>query len=599
MTAHDDTTPLNPNRIRGENTDQSYSTFNNKTPFLSETEEPFTDHDDESIENASTESSITGSKQFLGSPTSIIMVLLLGILLHVRPHLIISPLTFPGEFISNMDSTIVVANAGPISSEFNRLQDASWLSTAFSLGIGSVQLLYGKLSIIFGCKPILLLAYFLLALGCLICGLAPSMSIIIIGRVVSGMGGAGIMSMGSIIILDVVPKRDLASWRAIINISMTLGRSIGGPTGGWLTDTIGWRWIFLTQTPMLGIAAILAIIFLQYDPNSIQTIKDSKPSIRRVDIPGGLLLASSVVSITLLIDRGGKSFSWSSQQALLLATCGILFFAAFAYYERHIAIEPIFDFGVLKLPNVSTCYLIAMLQIGAQSSMMYTVPLYFQVTAKASATVAGSHLAPSVIGNAVGGLAAGWFIRRTGHYKPVLFIAGLVASITYLLLYLRWNGDTSIWESLFIFPGGMGTAFASAASFVALTAFLDSDEVIMATSGYMLAFSIAMTAGITTTNSVLTTMFKRNTLRDLKVPNADEIIRRSLENSHFISNLTGEAREIVVKSYIGGLRATYRKLLVLFQRVWTEIAANLNIVMSLCLSLAGSILGLTIRDHKL
>lgn len=187
MTAHDDTTPLNPNRIRGENTDQSYSTFNNKTPFLSETEEPFTDHDDESIENASTESSITGSKQFLGSPTSIIMVLLLGILLHVRPHLIISPLTFPGEFISNMDSTIVVANAGPISSEFNRLQDASWLSTAFSLGIGSVQLLvcildqhsrrceiltilyqYGKLSIIFGCKPILLLAYFLLALGCLI-----------------------------------------------------------------------------------------------------------------------------------------------------------------------------------------------------------------------------------------------------------------------------------------------------------------------------------------------------------------------------------------------------------------------------------------------
>lgn len=89
------------------------------------------------------------------------------------------------------------------------------------------------------------------------------MSTVIVGRVVSGMGGAGIMAMGSIIILgtnfcnpkikvslltipDVVPKRDLAAWRAIVNISMTLGRSIGGPVGGWLTDTIGWRWYGLS-----------------------------------------------------------------------------------------------------------------------------------------------------------------------------------------------------------------------------------------------------------------------------------------------------------------------------------------------------------------
>jgi len=79
MTVRDATTPLNPNRIGEENTDQSYSTFNSKTPLLSETEEPLIDHDEESIENASTESSITGSKQFPGSPTSIIMVLLLGI----------------------------------------------------------------------------------------------------------------------------------------------------------------------------------------------------------------------------------------------------------------------------------------------------------------------------------------------------------------------------------------------------------------------------------------------------------------------------------------------------------------------------------------
>lgn len=78
MIVRDATTPLNPNRLGEENTDQPYSTFNNKTPLLSESEGPFPDHDEESIDNPSTESTTTGSKQFLGSPTSIIMVLLLG-----------------------------------------------------------------------------------------------------------------------------------------------------------------------------------------------------------------------------------------------------------------------------------------------------------------------------------------------------------------------------------------------------------------------------------------------------------------------------------------------------------------------------------------
>ncbi|CAI7627027.1 unnamed protein product [Penicillium manginii] len=501
----DDTAPLIAHRRDEEDIEQPYSTFLSKTPLLSETEQGVLTSDESSVDDASTKSAGGGC---MGSVTSIIVILLLG------------------EFISNADSTIVMATAGPISSEFNRLQDASWLATAFALGVGSVQLIYGKLSIIYGRKPILLVAYFLLALGCVICGISPSMSTVILGRVVSGMGGAGIMAMGSIIILDVVPKRDLAAWRAIVNISMTLGRSIGGPIGGWLTDTIGWRWVFLTQAPLLGIAAILVTIFLRFTPKSTNIPNEaSKPSIRRVDIPGCLLLATSVVSFTLLIDRGGKAFPWTSHYALLLAGSGLTFLATFIYYEHSVAPEPIFGLGILRLPNVSTCYLIGMLQIAAQSSMMYTVPLYFQVTANVPTAVAGTHLVPSVVGNAIGGLIAGWFIRRTGHYKPVLFIAGLVASISYLLLYLRWNGNTSVWESLYIVPGGMGTAFASAASFVALTAFCDPDEVIMATGGYMLVFSIAMTAGVTTTNSILTATFKRNMTRDLTVPNADKVRR--------------------------------------------------------------------------
>jgi MFS family permease len=250
---------------------------------------------------------------------------------------------------------------------------------------------------------------------------------------------------------------------------------------------------------------------------------DLRPSVRRIDILGAILLASSVVSFTLLIDRGGNVFSWSSKYALMLAVSGLSFLATFAYYESYMASEPIFDLRILRLPNVSICYFISVLQTSAQSSMMFTIPLYFQVTADAPTTVAGAHLVPAVLGNAIGGLVAGWFIRRTGYYKLVLFTAGIVASITYLLLYLFWDGNTTPWQSLSIVPSGMGTAFASAASFVAMAAFLDPEEIIMATGGYVLLFSIAMTAGVTTSNSILMTTFKKQMLKDLKVPNAAEV----------------------------------------------------------------------------
>jgi predicted MFS family arabinose efflux permease len=65
---------------------------------------------------------------------------------------------------------------------------------------------------------------------------------VILGRAISGMGGAGTMIISSVIITDIVPRRDVATWRSYVNISMTLGRSLGGPVGGWLSDTIGWRW---------------------------------------------------------------------------------------------------------------------------------------------------------------------------------------------------------------------------------------------------------------------------------------------------------------------------------------------------------------------
>ncbi|KAJ5909236.1 hypothetical protein N7495_001918 [Penicillium taxi] len=462
-----------------------------------------------------------------------------------------------GEFISNADATLVMAAAAKVSSEFNRLSDASWLSTGYTLGVCAAQPMYGKLSDIYGRRPLLLVAYFLFAMGCIICGIAPQLWLVILGRIISGAGGAGIMTISSVIITDIVPRRDIASWRAYINISMTLGRSIGGPLGGWLSDTIGWRWLFLIQAPFIALAAFLVVIKLQVDQDTTYTTKDGKSKLGQVDFLGTALLGSSIIAFTGLMDQGGKMFPWRSWMTVVLAGGGFLLLVAFVLVEAYVAADPIFNLRILRRPNVANSYLSSTLQIIAQLGMLFSVPLYFQVTQGASTTVAGLHMVPAVVGNTVGSLLAGGFIRRTGAYKPLLILAGLIASVSYILLYIRWNGHTGFWESFYILPGGMGTGIAGASAFISMAAMLPQEEVAMATAGYMLQVSFAMTAGVTLSNSILGSEFQRQLRLNLHGPGSEKVIRRAMDDTNYIAHLTGQVREIVVECYLSGLKHTY------------------------------------------
>ncbi|KAL4901996.1 hypothetical protein BDW74DRAFT_187011 [Aspergillus multicolor] len=541
----DETTPLNP----GDPKYQAIATTSNAVS------------DEES--DAVPESPSKPPVQVLTSVGSIIAVLLLG------------------EFISNADGTLVMAATARISSEFNRLQGAAWLSTGYNLGVCVAQPMYGKLSDIYGRKPLLLWSYFFLALGCVVCGLATDMWIVIVGRALSGVGGAGVMTMSAIIITDIVAKREIATWRSIINLAMTLGRSLGGPVGGVLTDTIGWRWAFLSQAPLLAIAAFLVVIQLKLvHPDHDSSVAPSGQSkISRVDFRGSILVASSIGTLILLLDQGGKAFPWASLPTLVLASAALLTFGLFIYTELYVAPEPIFNLAILKRPNVAASYLVSSFQVAAQVGMMFTVPLYFQVSDRASSTVAGAHLIPAVVGNAIGGLSTGFFIRKTGNYKPILVAAGLIACISYLLQFLRWNGDTGFWESLYIVFGGIGSGSAGSAAFVSMTAFLEPGEMAMATVGYSLLINFALTSGITSNYTLLSSEFRRQLRKNLHGKGSHKIIRRALSSIEYIASLTGPLRETVVGSYVAGLKHAY--------------------IFSLICSMLSSVTALTARNHRL
>lgn len=299
-----------------------------------------------------------------------------------------------------------------------------------------------------------------------------------------------------------VPVRDVAKWRSYVNVAATLGRSIGGPLGGWLTDSIGWRWSFNGQVPptLLGLILILWKI-PSHTSKEEQGTDQPLQKIRRVDFLGASLLAATISAFLLTLDFVSNGSSWVSIS--IPAVSFLLLIVAFYLVERGWAKEPILPLDLITKRDVFTPYLITGFQMAAQFGIMYSVPIYFQIATGASVTVAGAHLVPAVVGNATAGLLSGHIITKTGRYKNLTIMGSAVASIGYLLLVVRWKGQTGWIEGLYIFLGGFGAGTLQSTTFVHLAASLDHSEIAIAGTAHYLAGTVFMLTGVQLSQTVV------------------------------------------------------------------------------------------------
>ncbi|KAF5653743.1 major facilitator family transporter [Fusarium heterosporum] len=458
-----------------------------------------------------------------------------------------------GVFTSNADGSLVLATHPVIASEFGKLQDSSWLFISFMLASAASQTTYGKLSDIFGRKSVLIFSYGLFALGCALVGAGQSMWQVILGRVISGSGGAGMTAMASVIITDLAPLREVASWQSYMNVIATIGRSIGGPLGGFLADTIGWRWSFLGQSPLFIVSMIVVALLLS---SSVQT-ENAIERIKKIDVLGALLLGSSVLAFMVPLEIGGQKIPWSHPIVPGLAAIGIFLATAFVFVESR-AREPIFPLRLFSNNNVRKTYLISFSQSAAQLGMMYTVPIYFQISQHVSSTVAGAHLFPAVIGNTIGGIATGLIIKRTGLYKALIVFAAISSITSYTLMLVRWHGETNWLESLYVFPGGLGMGIAQSAAFIALQASIEPKDKAAAASGIFLSGTLGAVVGMAGTSATIQGLLRHDIEKNLGQMGMsrgaiNEVIRKASESVSYIDDASEPIRKVLMAGYIGGI----------------------------------------------
>jgi hypothetical protein len=226
--------------------------------------------------------------------------------------------------------------------------------------------------------------------------------------------------------------------------------------------------------------------------------------LKRIDFTGAIFLSLTILAFCITVDIGGQKVTWNSPLLLGVVGSGVLSAIAFFFSTKYWAKEPIFPLHLLTHYVVVTSYCGLALQNVMQISLMMAIPMYFQVVQNVSTAASGAYMVPSILGNTVGALLTGYWIKRTGRCKPTIILAPLCAILAFVLCLLTWKGEATspALRSIVTFPGGFATGVAHSALFVALTAGVAEEDIAIAGSGLYLSGSIGAVIGTSAPSAI-------------------------------------------------------------------------------------------------
>src|SRR5947208_8054978 len=225
------------------------------------------------------------------------------------------------QFISILTSTIVSTAAPTIVDELHGLDLYAWLFSSYMLASSVTVPVVGKLSDLFGRRPFYVAGLMLFLVGSAASGFSQNMSELIAARAVTGIGGGAMMALGATTVGDIFSPRERGRWMGLIMSVFGLGSIVGPLIGGFITDHLGWRWVFYVNLPPGLIAlALLAILLPRLSGHGRV----------RIDWLGIALLVAGVLPILIGLTLAGLTYPWGSPPVIGALVVGAVLLVAFA-----------------------------------------------------------------------------------------------------------------------------------------------------------------------------------------------------------------------------------------------------------------------------
>src|SRR5215472_14476897 len=335
--------------------------------------------------------------------------------------------------LASLDQTIVSTAMPRVIADLHGFDRYTWVSTAYLLTSTVMVPICGKLSDVFGRKPIFLFGVVVFLIGSALSGASQSMNQLIAFRALQGIGAGALMPIAIAIVGDLFTPRERGKWQGVTGGVWGLSAIIGPTLGGWITQNTSWRWVFYVNLP-IGIAALLVLIFL------MPTLRGKARDVS-IDYVGAALLVLGTVPLLLGFTWAGSQYDWLSVQIIGLFGVALVALTSFIIYEAWLERrggQPIIEPSLFKNSIFSVSTLITTIFGMALFGSIFFIPLYVQGVVGSSATSSGLILTPLMLTSVAGSIISGQLVSRLGRYKWIA-ILGMVVSAVGVVLLVRLN----------------------------------------------------------------------------------------------------------------------------------------------------------------
>jgi EmrB/QacA subfamily drug resistance transporter len=355
-------------------------------------------------------------------------------------------------FLFALDQTVVGVALPRIITDLRGNELYTWSITVYLLTSTISGPIYGKLSDLFGRRPIILFAVSLFLIGSALCGLSQEMWQFILFRGIQGLGGGALFPVALAVVADLYTPAERGKYLGTFGAVFGLSSLVGPAIGGIITDNLSWHWIFYVNIP-LGLISLFILYRL------LPSVRNREAG-RNIDYVGAAVF--SVAIGTFLVGLTNRQTSdWANPWVGGLMLVGLAFGVLFVLIESRVA-DPIVPLGLFRIRTFSISVVATFLSAFGFFAAIVFLPRWFQVVAGASATESGYNILPLLFGLIVAAVASGQIVARTGRYK-VLVVGSLVllAVGLYLLTNLHANTDRPVlWFWMLIAGLGIGPTFA-------------------------------------------------------------------------------------------------------------------------------------------
>jgi DHA2 family multidrug resistance protein len=415
----------------------------------------------------------------------------------INPWLIAATVML-ATFMEVLDTSVANVSLPHIAGNLSAsVDEATWVLTSYLVANGIVLPMSGWFSILFGRKRFYMTCVVIFTVSSMACGLAPSLPLLVLFRILQGLGGGALQPISQAILVESFPREKQGMAQAVYGMGVVVAPVIGPTLGGWITDNYSWRWIFFINIPV-GILSLVMTYMMVHDPPYLADRRKKGVSIDGVGIG---LLALGLASLELMLDEGQKEDWFSSRMIVTAAVLGAFGLISVVLWELRQK-QPVVDFRMLKDRNFAIATGAMFLLGFVLYSSTALIPIFLQTLMGYNATLSGEVISPGGIAIIIMMPIVGRLVSKVD--PRWLVMSGLAVSAVGLFQMSHFDLDITFRNAMTArIVQSIGLAFLFIPINVTAFAFVPKEKTNYATGLVNLARNIGGSSGIALTTTML------------------------------------------------------------------------------------------------